>query len=189
MNRDRYPSCHALRDECRLRTEARAIGKQGSPATLDLQHFHKNTHGFRRVRATMVFWYPQIWTQAQLRQPAHTHTLFQLLHRHTDGNIRRARTRSLKRSTRHKNQNAQNAKTMSSCLKLCELATRGRKDTQYSTSAQVQLEKHRTVPCIHVLLNDTREDSTVNAKCAERCKNQMHLAFHDMCNSEECASD
>ena len=78
---------------------------------------------------------------------------------------------------------------MSSCLKLCELAARRRNDTQYITSAHVQLEKHRTVPCIHVLLNDTREDSTVIAKCAERYKDQMHLAFHDMCNSEECASD
>ena len=36
VNSNRYASC--LRDECRLRTEARAIGKQGSPATLQQKY-------------------------------------------------------------------------------------------------------------------------------------------------------
>ena len=68
---------------------------------------------------------------------------------------------------------------------LCRLPQRRRNDTQCITSAQVHILEHRTVPCLHVVSNDTRENSTVNAKCAERCKDQMHLAFHDMCNSEE----
>ena len=189
VNRNRYPSCHALRDECRLRRRARSENKAR-------QHTGRATlpQKYTRIQTATchngVLLPSKIWTPSAVATTcSHTHTLFQLLYRYTEGNIRRARTRNLKRSTRHKNQNAQNTKTMSSCLKLCELATRGRNDTQCITSAHVQLEKHSTVPCIHVLLNDTREDSTVNAKCAKRCKHQMHLAFHDMCNSEECASD
>ena len=101
VNRNRYALCHALQDEKRLRTKARAIGKQSSPSTVDLQHFSTNTHGFRWVRATMVFWFPQIWTPCAVTTTC-SHTPFHLLYLHTDGNIRRAPSRSLKRSTRHK---------------------------------------------------------------------------------------
>ena len=74
VNRNRYAFCHALRHESRLRTEARAIGKQGPPTTLDLQHFSANTHGFRWVRATMVFWSPHIWTPGAVTTTcSHTH--------------------------------------------------------------------------------------------------------------------
>ena len=102
---------------------------------------------------------------------------------YTDGNMRGERTRSLKRSTR--------LKTTYSFLtdavigeELCRLPPRRRNDTQCITSAQWHIVEHRTVPCLHVVSNDTREDSTMNAKCAERCKDQMHLAFHDMGNSD-----
>ena len=62
VNHNRCSCFHARRDECRLRTEARAIGKQRSTPTLDLQRHNKNTHGLRWVHATTVFRYPQIWT-------------------------------------------------------------------------------------------------------------------------------
>ena len=87
VNRNRYASCHALRDECRLRTEAR--GDRKTRLASDTATCNTSTkipriqtalpqkyHGFRRVRATVVFCYPQIWTPSAVATTcSHTHTL------------------------------------------------------------------------------------------------------------------
>ena len=104
VNSNRYASCHARRDECRLRDRK---------TTLDLQHLNKNTHGFRWVHARTVFRYPEIWTLDAFETIC-SHRLFQRIWNpspislHRWPNLKGTNTQSEALDTTQ-NQNAQNA--------------------------------------------------------------------------------